>query len=179
VSTPNTQAATLPFGKHKGKLLDEIPGDYLCWLLTSCKLSTALRATVETELLLRGIDLPETPAPRQPRPCSRCGSEAFRFSWQEDRRGGRRIRQACADCNGFISFMPVCEPFISEANASASPAAVLDALLLAEQEGVELASDGKTVWIRGDRRRASQRLQDAVRQNAHLLAGLLGRTRGT
>jgi uncharacterized protein (DUF3820 family) len=37
---------TLPFGRHKGKPLAEVPVDYLLWALRECKLSSGLFAAV-------------------------------------------------------------------------------------------------------------------------------------
>lgn len=169
---------TLPFGMHKGAPLADVPASYLAWLLRSCKLSSGLRQSVASELQGRGVDVPSPPAAKPVRPCHRCGSLDHRYTWQEDRRGNRRIRRSCRSCGRFCEFAPMTEPFVSEANANASPAPTLDALLLAEAEGIELASDGKTVWIAGDRRKASEQLQNAVRQRGHLLASLLGKTQG-
>jgi uncharacterized protein (DUF3820 family) len=33
-------ALTLPFGRHKGKPLGDVPGDYLRWMLKECRLSS-------------------------------------------------------------------------------------------------------------------------------------------
>jgi hypothetical protein len=52
---------TLPFGKHKGKALGEVPGGYLAWLASACKLSAGLRDAVAAELCARGLPVPPTP----------------------------------------------------------------------------------------------------------------------
>jgi uncharacterized protein (DUF3820 family) len=39
----------MPFGKHKGELLGDVPTDYLGWLLRECDLEPYLRAAVEAE----------------------------------------------------------------------------------------------------------------------------------
>jgi hypothetical protein len=44
-----TSAARMPFGKHKGLLLRELPDDYLCWLRDECDLREPLRMRVERE----------------------------------------------------------------------------------------------------------------------------------
>lgn len=54
--------ATIPFGKHKGKEVRELPTSYLCWLGASeiihSKQWDFLRESVDAELRYR--DLPET-----------------------------------------------------------------------------------------------------------------------
>jgi hypothetical protein len=40
----------MPFGKHKGKLISEIPTGYLLWLERECDLDGWLRVAVEREL---------------------------------------------------------------------------------------------------------------------------------
>lgn len=43
--------ATMPFGKHKGKNLSDVPPDYLYWVLENCtRLSPFLRAKITAEL---------------------------------------------------------------------------------------------------------------------------------
>jgi len=43
----------MPFGKHKGKSLTDIPIDYLVWLVNECDLKESLRVAVEKELRRR------------------------------------------------------------------------------------------------------------------------------
>lgn len=51
-------APRLGFGRHRGRPIDEVPEDYLRWLLAeSDRLSPATRAAIEEAL---GIDQPET-----------------------------------------------------------------------------------------------------------------------
>ena len=40
----------MPFGKHKGEYLDDIPGDYLEWVLENCELNPYLRTAIENSL---------------------------------------------------------------------------------------------------------------------------------
>jgi uncharacterized protein (DUF3820 family) len=40
----------MPFGKHKGKPLREVPKDYLRWLQAECKLSASMREAIEQVL---------------------------------------------------------------------------------------------------------------------------------
>jgi hypothetical protein len=67
-------------------------------------------------------------------------------------------------------------PYSTEADAAASETPLLDALILAEDEQVQLLSDGEHVRLGAGWDRASAALQDAVRQQGHLLASMLGRT---
>jgi hypothetical protein len=50
---------TIDFGMHKGKPLDEVPTDYLLWVLQSVKLSWDSREQLMKELRRRGISFPE------------------------------------------------------------------------------------------------------------------------
>jgi hypothetical protein len=44
-------AMTMPFGKHKGRRLAEIPSHYLCWILNNCDhLDRRLRRAIEGHL---------------------------------------------------------------------------------------------------------------------------------
>ena len=38
---------TMPFGKYKGKSLQEIPDSYIAWLMKSCELKEPLKTWVE------------------------------------------------------------------------------------------------------------------------------------
>jgi uncharacterized protein (DUF3820 family) len=40
----------MPWGKHKGKVLSEVPAPYLCWMLEECSLSEPVRWAVLMEL---------------------------------------------------------------------------------------------------------------------------------
>src|SRR5579872_2123855 len=91
-----TQPPALPFGRHKGLPLAEVPASYLLWCLRECKLSSGLRAAVAGELARRGVEAPAPPEPRPVPPCRYCGGARFVCRWQEDRRGGRRLRAECA-----------------------------------------------------------------------------------
>jgi hypothetical protein len=168
----------LPFGKHKGIPLDGVPTDYLAWALRECKLSTGLHAAVAGEVARRGGAVPPPPPPPRLR-CPDCRSASEpRFTWQQDRRGDKRIRAECGACQKFIAFAPLREPYTLAADALASSRPAVDALLLAEQEGIELASDEASVrfaTVQGYHA-ASQRLRDLlVRQANHVLGSMMGR----
>jgi len=167
--------ACLWFGKHKGVPLPEVDTGYLQWALRTVKLSSGIRQAVAAELERRGATVPP-PAVNENAcwrgPCGRCGG-SVRYEWQEFSNGTKQIRATCRACGGSCGHAPRVEPFITEANRNASPTASLTALVLAAEEGVQLLSDGKRVQpVPYDR--ASQRLRELVRQECHLLAGLLG-----
>lgn len=170
---------TLPFGKHKGQPLPEVPTDYLqWWLATIEKQSAGLKGALVAEVERRGATPPPAPVrtASAPLPCQRCRVVDVRHTWQEDRLGRKRIRRTCKRCGAWMGCAPTVEPFVSEANASASPTAVLDVLLMAEAEGVRLVSDGAAADLApGDWRRASPQLRDRLQQCRHLLGSMLGR----
>lgn len=43
----------MPFGKYKGEFVDELPADYVDWLLAECDLRPALQAELEAQLALK------------------------------------------------------------------------------------------------------------------------------
>jgi hypothetical protein len=58
---------TLPFGRHRGKRLDEVPAHYLTWLLDLPDLYPATRAAIEA--FVQAPDAPDTterPTPSEP-----------------------------------------------------------------------------------------------------------------
>ena len=58
----------MPFGKYKGHDLDELPDDYLLWVLANIPLRNPLGSAITEEMALRGYEeLPPPPAPA-PRP---------------------------------------------------------------------------------------------------------------
>jgi hypothetical protein len=166
---------TLPFGKHQGQPLAEVPTSYLCYLARG-KLSSGLRAAVAEELSRRGIAPPPRPEPTNIPSCSRCKNTLYDCRWQEDRAGRKSIRAECRYCHMFLAFAPLVPPFTEEADKNASAAPVLDALTRLEALGVEVQSDGKSCWLRWeDEARVPPQLRSVLRQCSHQLAGLLGR----
>jgi uncharacterized protein (DUF3820 family) len=108
---------TLPFGKYRDMPLSWVPGDYLAWLVGSCKLSSGLLATVAAELERRGLEAPVAP-PWQPPPCRRCPAGAgVRYGWQADRLDRRHVRAACRGCGRFLAFAPSVPPYTNLADA--------------------------------------------------------------
>jgi hypothetical protein len=43
----------MPFGKYKGLLVEDVPTDYLEWMLETCRLRYSLREAVQCELTAR------------------------------------------------------------------------------------------------------------------------------
>jgi hypothetical protein len=170
-----TPITVLPFGRHKGRPLTEVPTDYLQWLLRSIKLSSGLRAALADELTRRGIQAPDPP-PRPEPACRRCPGARYRCLWGEDSIGRRFIRAECVRCRQSLGIMPQVEPYVGMADATASPAPLLDALVGAEAAGVEILSDGKTARV-GDYRKAPPAVRDAVRQCKARLGRMLGDNR--
>jgi hypothetical protein len=99
-------AWVLPFGKHKGRPLPEVPSDYLSWLLRT-RLTARLRAAVRTELLSRPDrqDLPPEPPSVDPF-CKNCGSVDLTVSWQPMAGGRRAIRADCQGCGRYVGYLP-------------------------------------------------------------------------
>lgn len=51
---------TMPWGKHRGLPFDEIPTDYLVWVLCEAEAARpGLKALVRAELLQRGVEVEE------------------------------------------------------------------------------------------------------------------------
>jgi hypothetical protein len=119
-------------------------------------------------------DTTNTSPPCWAGPCPRCGGPAT-YNWQEIRDGRRQVRASCRQCGTWLGFAPQREPYIGLANAAACPTVTIDALALAEDEDVELMSDGSTVWCE-PHGKASERLRQMVRERGRLLASLLGDT---
>src|SRR5687768_9545486 len=71
----------LPFGRHKGVPLADVPAGYLTWLLGN-KLSPSLYDAVAGEVRRRGLEPPPRPAPAPPPPCHRCGAgSGLSYRW--------------------------------------------------------------------------------------------------
>jgi len=124
---------SLPFGRHRGKLLPDVPSDYLAWLLRAVKLSRGLRDAVAAELVGRGVAAPPPPALPAQGGGACCAGRRYRHRWMDDRRGRRQIRRECDGCGTGLGFAPQVEPFTTEADAAASDTAALDVLLKCEE----------------------------------------------
>jgi hypothetical protein len=163
---------TLPFGRHKGRTVDRIDSGYLSWLLT-IRLSSGLRSAVVETLRSRGVAVPEPP-PHVPPSCSRCrGRTEISYSWFQDALGRSRIKRRCR-CGEDLGFAPHLPEFVARADAAASPTAALDALVLAEELGVELVSDGAAVRVASGWRNVTPELRRRVGECRHQLGRLLG-----
>jgi hypothetical protein len=169
----------MPFGKHKGVALVDVPTPYLSWLTGGdVKLSAAHRTAVRGELARRGVALPDE-APPRPRQCLRCGGTEMRLSWHQCGGKGkvRQIRAECQRCRRFTGFAAQTPANVAEADANAAPAALLDVLTMAEALGVELTSDGQYVrmepWDK-----VTPDLRTLVKMSQHALLAMLPRTTG-
>jgi hypothetical protein len=169
------QPVSLPFGRHRGWPLGEVPTDYLLWLLRTCKLSTGLQAAVRAELLSR----PNCPPQLDPEPgpgpvrCRRCGGTDLRLYWQQlAGAGGRAIRADCRRCRRFVAFVPQTAANVAAADAAQPPAALLDVLIRAEEEGVEVVRRGERLALLPPGK-ASPELEVLVRQNTRGLLQML------
>lgn len=60
----------MPWGKHAGQRLEDIPIGYLVWLVNECDLKDALRNAVEKELRRRQFDQSGDPVPPNAKPTS-------------------------------------------------------------------------------------------------------------
>jgi hypothetical protein len=172
----------MPFGKHRGRPLSEIPDGYLQWLLREvAKLSAGLRAAAVAELTRRGRPVPDAPPPppRDPR-CWRCGSQRLRPGWMQVAGGGQRIKLTCADCGRSGGFAPHTPEYVAQADAGASPTAVLDVLTECEEQGITLASNGETGGFASyaDWQRASPELRAKVAQCRVSLGRMMRRQDG-
>jgi hypothetical protein len=99
----------MPYGKHRGRAPDEVPCDYLLWMLRNCKLSGGLRQAIRDSLLAREVDedqLPPEPAPQAPC-CRRCGGVELLLTWQAlGNTESKVIRAECRGCGAFVYFAP-------------------------------------------------------------------------
>jgi hypothetical protein len=167
----------LPFGKHKGQPLADVPGDYLRWALLTVKLSSGLRTAVADELTRRGVPVPDPPPPRVP-PCPRCAAGDFVVRSQEDRLGRRQLRAECARCRKWLTYLPATPTYRAAADRASSPTAALDVLTRLDDLGIDLESDGGSVWVPWPAyRRVPADLQALIRQCSYQLAKLNGDTR--
>lgn len=53
----------MPFGKYKDQDLDDIPEDYLVWVLDNCEIRPTLRRAIEVVL---GLEVGSPPGPKRP-----------------------------------------------------------------------------------------------------------------
>ena len=111
--------------------------------------------------------------------CQRCGPQAdVKLCWLQMRNGGRQIRRECGTCGRWLGAAPQTSENVAEANRNQLPAPALDALLLADAEGVQLVSDGQAADIApGHWRKASPALREALQQSRHLLGSMIGKGR--
>jgi hypothetical protein len=169
------KVVALPFGKHKGTPLAEVPTGYLNWLIGQGKLSTGIRQGVADELRRRGLEPPPPPPPAPPPECQKCGQASVRCGWLQQRDGRRAIRRSCAGCGGSLGTAPLTEENIRLADAAKSSSRPLALLAEADQRGMRLVSDGTVASVhRDDWRKADADFRDRLRQHRHSLGRLLG-----
>jgi hypothetical protein len=150
-----------------------VPTDYLVWFLANVKSSSGLAQAIAGELRARGRGVPLPELPPEPA-CPDCGLDTrIHYGWLETSNGERRIQRLCG-CGQVLGFAPQVEPFLSLAERSADPTALLDVLLECEALGVKLVSDGKAVRVTGGRDRLTVPLRQKLAQCRHGLAKLIG-----
>jgi hypothetical protein len=165
------------FGKWKGSDIRDVPGDYLAWALRTVRLSSGVRQAIAEELRGRGVAVPPLPPPLPPPACYRCGGVQLRHSWFEDRLGRRQVRRECDRCGQSLGFAPCVSPYTDEADRRVSTTPILDVLVEAEAQGVQLQSDGRAVDFAStaDWFRATPWLRQQLPAVRHQLARLIGK----
>jgi hypothetical protein len=114
---PATTSPSLPYGKYRGKPLDLVPASYLQGLARTSRLSSGVREVLTNELERRGLECPSAPLPGPLVPlCRNCGMESFDVRWQEGHSGRRCIRAECMGCGRFLTWLPLVEKWIRQAN---------------------------------------------------------------
>jgi uncharacterized protein (DUF3820 family) len=164
----------LPFGKHRGKTVADVPSDYLSWLLRNVRLSSGLRLAVTDVLRSRGVQVaPPPPVPPEP-VCPDCGLDTRIFyGWLETSNGERRIQRLCG-CGRALGLAPHIEPYLSLAEGSADATVLLDVLVECEALRITLRSDGKAVRVVAGWDRLTLPLRQKLSQCRHGLAQLIG-----
>jgi hypothetical protein len=92
----------------------------------------------------------------------------MRLAWHGHRDGRRAIRSECAACGNWCGAVPLTPENMQKADAAQPAAGLLDALTLAEDEGVDLVLVGGRVEAR-PWQGASRKLRELVRQSQHAL----------
>jgi hypothetical protein len=110
----------MPFGRHRGEPLEDVPSDYLDWLLRVCTLQPPLRRAVQDEVARRrqwgGRRRREEPCDGTGRPASdravvdwagviRTWHRQLVLRWHPDRGGTTESAQAIADAHELLKEM--------------------------------------------------------------------------
>src|SRR4051794_18160809 len=105
-----TAPPSLPFGRHRGVPLPDVPDDYLAWVCRTFDAADPSRAAAAVELARRGLSVPETwPPARRPVPgeCPRCHlCPGLVIFWAERRDGRRQLRRECSQCGTWLGTAP-------------------------------------------------------------------------
>jgi hypothetical protein len=153
---------TLPFGKHKGASLPDVPTPYLSWLARDAKLSSGLAGAVRDELTRRGVTAPKPP-PRPPRRCHQCGGTELRAVWLRQSDNRRAIRGTCARCGSWVGALPLTPENVALADAGSDPSALLTFLIALDAAGVSVRLEGGRLLF-DPRDRMTRELFDLERQ---------------
>jgi hypothetical protein len=87
----------MPFGKHQGKPLHDIPMAYLGWLLDQCDLRPSLREAVQAEYTRRLQGSNDTSGQLDIRALAQSWYRQMAMRWHPDRGGSNTAMQAVND----------------------------------------------------------------------------------
>jgi hypothetical protein len=157
------------FGKHRGQPLSSIPSSYLLWALSEVKLTPGIERKVRSELASRPDAPPLPPAKPAAEPsCSKCGRFDLQLYWYQQRDGRKQIKAICPTHGLLAAALPHTPANVQRADAAQPQAGLLDALVLADELGVELVVVGGAIDIQ-PWQRATVELRRLVKQSQHQL----------
>jgi hypothetical protein len=169
----------MPFGKFRGQLPANVPTWYLQWACkTWTRVDPDVRKAMGEALAERGVELPVQPPAREVaavRFC-RCPQGApTTYGWHEDRGGKRTVWRECSVCARPDCRVKATAEHVAAADAAADPCDLLTTLILADDQGVLLASDGRRADFARpeDWCRATPQLRRTLYQCRHRLGKML------